>query len=619
MRSSGGRACSTPCCSSAFPASCPSCGWPTTSAAATGACTSGTDRSSRRTTPERCGGYSRWYRNPARSITSYCLAFAVTPGWSGRRRCPAPRGTRPPGGAWPGFHDRRLMTSQADILIAGAGPAGLALALQAHAHGAAVRIIDRRPEAVRPSRALILHARTLEVLRPLEVTEALVARSDIAPVADLQLGSRLVRITLDGLALPDTAFPHLALIRQADVEQVLAEAVVGRGIQIERGTELTGLREGPAGVRAVLRSPAGDEQVLTGFVAGCDGPASIVRAQAGLGWPGRTYPVEVVLADVELDGDLAHDAARVVAGRQGLLFAFRLGERATWRLLATRPSGPDPPPPGQPGPPVPAADMQALIDQGGLTAQITDLAWSARYRLQLRVASRFRRGRLFLAGDAAHAFSPATGQGMNAAIQDAANLGWRLAFAAARPGNGPLLDSYDRERRPVARQLLALTNLAFWVEAGPGPVPSALRARLAPLAGPLVPALTRGRLAASGIRLLSQLNVSYRGSPLSVEGTVPGCGGPRAGDRLPDRPVRADGRSVRLHELLTRPGVHILLDRDADRLDGLAAGRFVTVHRLTSVPGRGITMVRPDGHIGFRSRVVEVGQLAAWLALVGAR
>lgn len=103
------------------------------------------------------------------------------------------------------------------------------------------------------------------------------------------------------------------------MEQVLAEALAGQGIQVERGTELTSVREDPAGVRAVLRSPAGDELALAGFVAGCDGQASIVRAQAGIGWPGRTYPVEVVLADVELDGDLAEDAARVVAGRQGLL------------------------------------------------------------------------------------------------------------------------------------------------------------------------------------------------------------------------------------------------------------------------------------------------------------
>jgi hypothetical protein len=109
--------------------------------------------------------------------------------------------------------------------------------------------------------------------------------------------------------------------------------------------------------------------------------------------------------------------------------------------------------------------------------------------------------------------------------------------------------------------------------------------------------------------------VSYR-SPLSVEGTPRRPGAPRAGDRLPDRLVRADGRSIRLHELLARPGVHILLDRDADRLDGLAPGRLVTVHRLTSVPGHGITVVRPDGYIGFRSRTAEASQLAAWLARV---
>ena len=145
------------------------------------------------------------------------------------------------------------MRGTADILVVGAGPAGLTLALQAHDHGVAVRVIDRRPEAARPSRALILHPRTLEVLRPLGVSQALLARADIAPTADLQLGSRLVKVTLADLALPDTAFPHLSLIRQMEVERVLAEALADRGVEIERGTELAGLRGGPGGARAVLR------------------------------------------------------------------------------------------------------------------------------------------------------------------------------------------------------------------------------------------------------------------------------------------------------------------------------------------------------------------------------
>jgi 2-polyprenyl-6-methoxyphenol hydroxylase-like FAD-dependent oxidoreductase len=406
-----------------------------------------------------------------------------------------------------------------------------------------------------------------------------------------------------------------------DVERVLAEALTGRGVEVERGTELAAVHNESGGVRAVLRNPTGAGETRFGFAVGCDGPASTVRAQAGLRWTGRVYPVEVVLADAELDVDLPGDAAQVVAGRGGLLFAFRLGEQATWRLLATRPATPGRLEPGSFGPPVSAIDLQALMARAGLDARITDLRWSARVMVQRRLASRFRRGRLFLAGEAAHAFSPATGQGMNAAIQDAANLGWKLAFAAARnrsPGDERLLDSYDRERRPVARQLLALTNLAFWAEAGAGPVPSALRARVAPLAAPLVPALTRGRPAASGIRLLSQLSAGYRGSPLSVEATPCRPGGLRAGDRLPDRLVDAGGRSVRLHELLARPGVHILLDRDADRLEDLAPGRFVTVHRLTSVPGRGVTVVRPDGYIGFLGRTAEATQLVAWLARVSA-
>ncbi len=164
-----------------------------------------------------------------------------------------------------------------------------------------------------------------------------------------------------------------------------------------------------------------------------------------------------------------------------------------------------------------------------------------------------------------------------------------------------------------------MTHLAFWAEASTGRLPSALRAKLAPLAAPLLPAvLGRQRLAAEGVRFLSQLRVSYRGSPLSVEGTPRSRAGPCAGDRLPDKTVTAAGRSIRLHELLARPGVHVLLDRDADRLDTLPLGPLVSVHRLTSVPGRGLMAVRPDGYIGFRCQVAEANQLIAWLARVGA-
>ena len=510
------------------------------------------------------------------------------------------------------------MTRSAGILVAGAGPAGLTLALQAHDHGADVRIAERRPAAFRPSRALILHPRTLEVLRPLGVTQALLNRADIAPTADLHLGRRVTRVSLGDLALPDTAFPHLTLIRQMDVEAVLCKALADRGVDVERGTELVAARDGPDGVRAVLQSGGQAAEALFSSVVGCDGPVSTVRSQAGIGWPGGPYPVEVVLADLELTDDLTADGVHVVAGRDGLVFLFHLGERATWRLLATRPAGADQLPFGQPGPRVPDTELQALLDEAGLGVQITDLAWSSRVRLQYRVADRFRQGRLYLAGDAAHAYSPATGQGMNAAIQDAANLGWKLAFAGPQPGNTILLSSYDRERRPVARQVLGMTHLAFWGEASTGRLAVLLRGKVAPLAAPVVPALMRRRsLIAGGVRVMSQMQVEYRASPLSVEGKPRSGSGPRAGDRLPDMAVRSAGRSIRLHELLARPGVHVLLDRDADRLDTLALGPLVHMHRLTSRPGRGLITVRPDGYIGFRCEAAEEDQLAAWLSLAG--
>lgn len=511
------------------------------------------------------------------------------------------------------------MTEPARILVAGAGPAGLVLALQAHDHGAQVRVIERRPEAFRPSRALILHSRTLEVLRPLGVTQALLARADIAPTADLHVGRRVARTRLAALALPDTAFPHLSLIRQMDVETVLAQALADRGVEVERGTELAGARDDPEGVRAALRSHGKLTEARFGFVVGCDGPASTVRSQAGIGWPGRCYPVEVVLADVELTGDLADDSAHVVAGRGGLVFAFRLGERATWRLLATRPAGGGQVPFGQPGPPVPANELQAFLDDAHLGAQITHLAWSARVRVQHRVARQFRRGRLYLAGDAAHAYSPATGQGMNAAIQDAANLGWKLAFGASRPGSAALLDSYDRERRPVAVQVLGMTHLVFWGEAATGPLPALLRGKLAPCVAPALPTLMmRRRVVAEAIRVLSQLRVSYRASPLSVEATPHPRSGPRAGDRLPDSTCTAAGRSIRLHELLARPGIHVLLDRDADPPATASPGPLIHLHRITSNPGRGLVTVRPDGHLGLRCQTADTNLLNAWIDLIRA-
>jgi 2-polyprenyl-6-methoxyphenol hydroxylase-like FAD-dependent oxidoreductase len=466
---------------------------------------------------------------------------------------------------------------------------------------------------------LIVHPRTLEVLRPFGVTVPLLARADIAPAVRLHLGSRVVAARLAELALPDTAFPHLTLLRQMDVETVLADALADRGIVVERGTEVVEVCDGAARAHATIRSPSGIEAVDCDFVAGCDGPQSIIRRLAGIGWRGGPYDEEVVLADVELDADLEGGVAHAVAGRRGLVFLFALGERATWRLLATRPAEWDRLPYGQPGPPVYVDELQALVAGAGLAARISDVVWSARYPLQHRLADQFREGRLYLAGDAAHAWSPAGGHGMNTGIQDAVNLGWKLAFAPYAADRAALLGSYDRERRPAARQMLALTNIAFWAEASTGLLPSLLRGVAAPLGAPAVPVLLRQRrLVAEAVRFVSRLGLAYCNSPLSVEGHPRLSAAPRPGQRLPDATVTVEGRRLRLHSLLARPGVHVLLHRDAAHIEHRDFGPHVTCHRLASVPGTGLVAVRPDGYVGFRCQTDDIAQLRAWLARIGA-
>jgi 2-polyprenyl-6-methoxyphenol hydroxylase-like FAD-dependent oxidoreductase len=511
------------------------------------------------------------------------------------------------------------MTGATDLLVVGAGPTGLTLALQAHDHGARVRIVDRRPEAFRPSRALILHPRTLEVLRPLGVAEAVLAKADVAPEANLHVGDRSTRVRLAGLALPDTPFPPVSLVRQMEVETILAGALAARGIAVERGTELIAAASEVAGARALLRSRLGSQEVACSFVVGCDGPESTVRRCAGIAWRGGPYGEAIVLADAELDTDLAAGIAHAVVARRGLLLAFTLGERATWRLLATQPAGRDPSPFGQPGADVPLAELQALLDGAGLKARITALAWSARYRVQHRLAAQFRRDRLFLAGDAAHAFSPASGQGMNTGMQDAANLGWKLAFAAAATDRAALLDSYERERRPLARRVLAITHLAFLAESSTSPLPAFLRGVLAPLGAPALPGLVARRsLIARALCLVTQMRAAYRDSPISLEERPwPGTGR-RAGQLLPDALAVVEGLPVRLHGLLARPGIQALLHRDSARIEQLDFGPHVTLHRVASAPGTALVAVRPDGYVGFRSQVADAAQFRAWLARVGA-
>ena len=478
-----------------------------------------------------------------------------------------------------------------DVLVVGAGPTGLALAAQVHRHGASVGVVDRNPEQVHESRALAVQARTLEVLRGTGVTDRLVARGRQGVQLVLHGSGTNARVPLFDAGVGDTEYPYILFVSQAETEAALADHLTAEGVAVERGVELVELdrRTGEV-VVARLAGPDGATTCRARYVVGCDGAHSTVRRLVGIPFRGKSYEQAFVLADLEVDGPVEPAAVHTWFGRRGLLFLFPLGSPATWRLVATRGS------PGEEQPdPVTLPALQGLVDEvTGGRLRLRAPAWLDDFGLACRQAAGYRAGAVFLAGDAAHVHSPAGGQGMNTGVQDAWNLGWKLALVARGSAPPELLGSYEAERIPVGRAVLRLTDRLFTLATDRRV--TAVRSHLLPRLAPLVMRLP---VRSAAFRRVAQLSVAYRRSPAVADGGR--RGGLLAGDRLPDAPVRAGGRAVRLHELVAAPGFHVLVTGGAapPRLGGAP----VTVHRLDGslwplMAAGPYVVVRPDGYVG---------------------
>jgi 2-polyprenyl-6-methoxyphenol hydroxylase-like FAD-dependent oxidoreductase len=547
-----------------------------------------------------------------------------------------------------GKSDAAESDEQLGVLVVGAGPTGLTLAAQLDALGASVRIVDRQLDRVHESRALAVLPRTLEVLRGIGVSQRLVERGNDAVQLQLHFGERAVRTRLFDVGLEDTAYPFLLFVSQAETEAVLNEHLAARGIQVERGVELVAFAADEQHVTCTLRHHDGSgEQLAARYLAGCDGARSRVRRLAGIPFEGGSYPQTFALGDLEVDGDLDRDAAHAFVGARGMLFFFPLGRPASWRMIGLRPAVPgaaeheEPPEPS-------LADLHKLVDAfTGEELRLRDPVWMTYFRLHHRQAVRYRAGRVFLAGDAAHVHSPAGAQGMNTGIQDAWNLGWKLALVDRGLADAALLDSYQAERWPIGRFVLRFTDRATTIATSDSRVVRAIRTRAAPRLAPFVLRLTRAR--AYGFRTLSQLRIHYRNSPAVHEGQPGLRRGPRAGDRLPDAQIVDGGRECWLQEALAAPTHHLLLcgsveSWDSDQLLGLREhyDDLVAVHLLArdAIPGvlhdaqgeafarLGVEraaqyLVRPDGHVGYRCGGTDLHglerYLARWLPGGGAR
>ena len=553
-----------------------------------------------------------------------------------------------------------------DVLIVGAGPTGLALAAQLARFGVSFRIVDKLTDRTRESRALAIQPRSLEVLAAAGVAGTLVERGNDAVEVRLHAGERVVPIRLFDFGLEDTVYPFLLFLSQAETERVLGEHLAARGVRVECGVELIDFDQDRQCVRCRLRHGDGrTEDVRASYLVGCDGAHSTVRHLSGIAFEGGAYPQTFALADLEVEGDLEPGCVHAWPGAAGILFFFPLGHPVTWRLQVMVPGsgaeggesdaegGESGAEDGEPrtedgesnrgsagdGSGDPSLErLQTIVDGftgGGL--RLHDPVWRTRFRIPRRQAVTYRSGRVFLAGDAAHVHSPAGAQGMNTGIQDAWNLGWKLALVARGHARPALLDSYESERWPVGRFVLRLSHLPFRVATSENPVLRFLRTRIVPRVASLARHVDVGR--AFAFRRIAQLEVRYRESPLALEGRPRLRHGPRAGDRLPDAELVLDGCSTTLHRQISDPRFHVLLCGPVDawdrgQVDQLRErhGALVTTHYLTREPTSGALvdareealarlavddaahyLVRPDGHVAYRAGGTDFEELSAYL------
>jgi len=333
-----------------------------------------------------------------------------------------------------------------EVLIIGAGPVGLTLAASLQARGVDVVLLDKAAEAANTSRAAVIHARTLEVLHSIDVSDELVRRGVIVPRFTVRDRDRaLLTIDFDGLP---SAHPYTLMLPQDITEDVLTDRLDELGGRVHRPYELAHLEQDGDGVTATM---LGGETVRALYVVGADGMHSAVRDQAGIGFAGDTYGQSFVLADVHLHWEFDNSEVVLYFAPAGLVVVAPLpGGRH--RIVATTDVAPEHPD---------RDHIQALLDARGpqkRPALVKDVVWSSRFRVHHRLADRYREGRVFLAGDAAHVHSPAGGQGMNTGIQDAVALAARLAGVLRDGADERILDGYEAQRRPVAADVVAFTD-----------------------------------------------------------------------------------------------------------------------------------------------------------------
>lgn len=446
------------------------------------------------------------------------------------------------------------MMSHIPVLIVGAGPTGLTLANELHRHGINFRIVDKKEKPVPTSNALAVQSRTLMIWDDIGIVDEALSRGVMIQAINIYFDKKRLPVRFD---LLDSAYPFILSLPQHETESILIDYLTSQNINLEREIELIDIYQSNKNVLITLSDKKGNKEDLEAdWVIACDGAHSVIRKKLNMPFEGKDLTQHFVMADCKIKSDLAENEANAFLTSRGPMFVVPFAEDKSRVIIeVTREKNLD-------NIKTPSADLikEMAAERSPLEIKIKEVDWTSSFHLHARIVPKFQSGRVFFAGDAAHLHSPAGGQGMNTGIQDAYNLGWKLASIIKNKVNPMILDTYHEERYRVAEQIInRTTTLTKFATVHRGIVRS-IRNFIMKIF------LKFKRVQRNVLQSVSELSINYRNSTLSYD-AMAHLRGPKAGDLILDSVISTNA-SDRLYDYLrgTKFSLIVFLSNDEDTL-----------------------------------------------------
>lgn len=496
------------------------------------------------------------------------------------------------------------------VLIVGAGPTGLVLALWLSKFGIPLRIIDKDSGPGQTSRAMVVHARILEFYQQIGIADEVVSKGiNVDKITVRKNGHIRASVVLGPIGRDISPFPFVLSFPQDEHEKLLIEHLEKAGISVERNTELVSFTQDNDKVTAHLKKQGKIETVTTPFLLGCDGARSVVRTHSGIGFPGGTYSQIFYVADVMASGDVVNGNLQLCLNNNGFSLVFPIRSSGSVRLIGIVPKE------LEKSEKIEFSEISPTVIQN-TNISISKLNWFSTYHSHHRVAEHFKKGRVFLLGDAGHIHSPVGGQGMNTGIGDAVNLSWKIAAVMQNRADPSILESFESERMHFAHRLILTTDKIFQAVTNEGILGKFSRNLFFPI---IFPFLARFECIKRFLfNTVSQIKINYRESPLS-KGTV---GKIKGGDRLPWIKDNDNFKSLKLLNWQ----IHVYGEVNPDFKNSIQALNIKLneyswneMAKKSGIEKNAVYLIRPDGYIAFANSSQDSNKIEEYLRLHGVR